>query len=76
MIALTDNDYEELRPYFPVIRKYREIGTWVSTEEHQVMARVEQRISGDISNLRCSDCIARLYNIMNEYLDQYENAKR
>ena len=75
MPVLTDNEYNELRPYIPVIRKYREVGQWVSTAEWNLMARIEQRISNDIVNLRCSDCVARLYNLINLYLDDYENGK-
>jgi hypothetical protein len=73
MPVLTDDEYNELRPHIGHIRFVRDVGQWTSTADHSVMAKIQQRISGEISNLGCSGCVNRLYGYINLYLDDYEN---
>lgn len=72
MPVLTASEYETLRPHFPVIRKYREVGQEVSTAPRPVMATIYQRIHGTPANMCCAGAISQLYDLFNLYLDDYE----
>lgn len=72
MTVLTDKDYEDLRPFLPVIRNYRNTGGWVSTAPHVHMARIMNERYNEHVNIHCSGCLARMYDIMNVLIDQYE----
>lgn len=73
MSALNSNQYERLRPYLPVIRKFREAGgIEVSTEPRRVMADILFEICSEVSNLSCSGCVWNLYQNFNAFLDEFE----
>lgn len=72
MSVLSDSEYESLRPYFDVIRKYKEVGQEVSTGARPTMATVYMRVHNEPACLNCSGAISRLYELMNYYLDEYE----
>jgi len=74
MTVLTDNDYNDLRPHIEVIRKYRTTGTEVSRQPRNIMARIMLERYGEVVNLSCGGCISRMYSLMNDFLDQYEQA--
>lgn len=73
---LTDQDYAELKPFIPIIRKHRESGgSRIIREAHPLMARICERIYGYPVNLSCGDCQTKMYNNINSLLDTYENGK-
>ena len=73
---LTDQDYAELKPFIPIIRKNRESGgSRIIREAHQLMARICEQRYGTPINLSCGDCQQKMYNLINMFLDEYENGK-
>ena len=75
-MILTDSDYNELKPFIPIIRKNRESGgSRIIREAHQLMARICEQRHGEHINLSCGDCQQKMYNLINMFLDEYENGK-
>ena len=72
MAILTDSDYEALQPHIEAIRKYRQIGGWVGSASHATVAHILTQRTGERFCLTCTGSIARMYELANIYLDQYE----
>lgn len=73
-MILRPEDYEALKPYIPIIRKNRESGgARIIREAHRTMAGICEHRYGRIINLSCGDCVQQMYNLINMFLDEYEN---
>jgi hypothetical protein len=72
MPALSSNDREALAPYYDAIRLHKATGTEVSTSPRETMAKIYQEKTGDIINWSCGSCIAKLYDTINLFLDDFE----
>ena len=77
MPVLTDKEYEELRPYRDILDLFSQVGQIVSTAANPTIIRIFTRINPEQTvNQRCSDCVHRAFNLMNEYIKDYENGRK
>lgn len=75
MPVLTDSEYETLRPHFDVIRMYQRVGQEVATSPRNAMAVIMNRVHNEEQCLTCAGAIARMYDLINIYLDEYEQER-
>jgi len=73
MTVLTDNDYNDLKPFLQIIRHFRNTGSEISRQARPTMGRIMAERDNHIVNERCGGCISHMYNRINEFIDQYEN---
>jgi hypothetical protein len=72
MPALSSNDREALAPYYDAIRLHKATGTEVSTAPRETMNRIIFEKTGEQTNWSCGACIAKLYDTINLFLDDFE----
>jgi len=69
---LSQSDYEDLKPYIPIIDMYIQHSIYVGCDIHSFKA-IYDRIAKENLNAGCGACISNALRRANDLIKEYEN---
>ena len=73
MPMLSDKDYEDLKPYLPMLKLYKESDIYIGCDIF-AFKQVYDRIAHENLNVTCGGCISNSLRVTNDLIKEYNNS--
>jgi len=75
MATLSEDDYNELKPFIPMLDMYREHGIYVGCDMH-AFKKIYDKIAHENMNVSCGGCISNALSRTNDLIKEYNGSTK